>query len=83
MNDDSRKVVLFGGGTQAKYAAETFQLQDIEVVAVIDRNPTPTITWPETYGIPVLGSDEGLADAKKLGATHALICTADPRQKEL
>jgi UDP-perosamine 4-acetyltransferase len=74
-------VVLIGAGAQAKYACETFRLRDVAIAGVVDLADDTPLEWPASYGCRVLGPDPSLHEPRRLGATHALICMADPAEK--
>ncbi len=75
------KVLVVGGGAQAKYALEIYRLRAIKVVAVMDINPAPGLDWAAAYSCTVVGFDPRLACARNLSATHVLPCSGSPAQR--
>lgn len=75
------RILLVGGGAQAKYAVETFALRGIAVAAVMDVRPEPGLPWTQAFGLKTVGFDETLACVEELGVTHVLPCAPTPVQK--
>ena len=75
------RVLLVGGGAQAKYALETLTLRGVPVAAVMDLKSEPDLAWPQHYGCPEVGFDPELKVAAKTGATHVLPCAGTPQDK--
>jgi sugar O-acyltransferase (sialic acid O-acetyltransferase NeuD family) len=75
------KVVLIGAGAQAKYALETFRHLGVEVVGVMSSEEAAGPDWIAAYGSVAFAADPTLRHASRHGATHALVCFADPDRK--
>ncbi|AHE65633.1 hypothetical protein [Legionella oakridgensis] len=81
MSDQIRLLVI-GGGAQAKYVLETCGLMQVEVIAVMNLQSDHELTWVGYYNTRVVPFDLSAHNILRLGATHAIICTASPKEKE-
>jgi sugar O-acyltransferase (sialic acid O-acetyltransferase NeuD family) len=73
-NSDKTRILIIGGGAQAKYAVDTFTLRGIEVCAVMNLYDSDELDWPATYSCPVLPVNPSLNNALMSNPTHAIAC---------
>ena len=66
------KLIILGSGGHAKVVVEIFQENDdIDIVGMIDKDPANI--GKRILDVPVIGTDEKLADLYESGISHALV----------
>lgn len=81
-SDVEMRVLVIGGGAQAKYALETFYMKGIKVCAVMNIKKSIDLKWARNYNCKVIPVDYTLENAYSMIPTHAIVCMPGWSEKE-